>query len=42
MDLGKSERIKILIEKVRAFIEGEIIPLEGEYNREIGSTGNRC
>ena len=41
MDLGKSERIKILIEKVRAFIEGEIIPLEGEYNREIGSTGNR-
>ena len=35
MDLGVSERVALLLERVKAFIETRIIPLEQEYLAEI-------
>ncbi|WP_417482124.1 acyl-CoA dehydrogenase family protein [Maricaulis sp.] len=36
MDLGISERVKPLIEQVRAMVRDEILPLEDEYHAEVG------
>jgi acyl-CoA dehydrogenase len=41
MDLGISNKVKPLVEKVRAMVREEIIPLEAEYEAEIGKEGNR-
>ncbi len=41
MDLGISERVRPLVEKMRHFVRDEVIPLEGEYQAEIGSEGDR-
>ena len=41
MDLGMSAKVKPLVEKVRAMIREEIVPLEHEYEAEIGKSGNR-
>jgi acyl-CoA dehydrogenase len=41
MDLGKSERIVQLLEKVSVFITDEILPVETEYYEEIGKNGDR-
>ena len=35
MDLGISERVAPLLERVRDFIDDEIRPVEGEYLAEI-------
>ncbi|MEL7028844.1 MAG: acyl-CoA dehydrogenase family protein, partial [Pseudomonadota bacterium] len=36
MDLGLSERVKPLVEQVRAMVRDEIMPLEEEYHAEVG------
>jgi acyl-CoA dehydrogenase len=36
MDLGMTERVKPLVEQVRAMVETEIAPLDEEYEAEIG------
>jgi acyl-CoA dehydrogenase len=41
MDLGMSNKVKPLVEKVRAMVRDEIIPLEAEFEGEIGKEGNR-
>ena len=41
MDLGMTAKVKPLVEKVRAMIREEIMPLEHEYEAEIGKGGNR-
>ena len=41
MDLGMSNKVKPLVEKVRAMVREEIMPLEAEYEAEIGKDGNR-
>ncbi len=41
MDLGMTERVKPLVEKVRAMVEDEIAPLDVEFHAEIGKTGDR-
>jgi acyl-CoA dehydrogenase len=41
MDLGMSNKVKPLVEKVRAMVREEIIPLEAEFEAEIGNEGNR-
>ncbi len=43
MNLGMSERVKGLVDKVRAMIESEIAPLDEEYHAEVGRApdGNR-
>jgi acyl-CoA dehydrogenase len=41
MDLGKSERIVQLLEKVSVFITDDILPVETEYYEEIGKNGDR-
>jgi len=41
MDLGMTPKVKPLVEKVRAMVRGEIMPLEEEYEAEIGKAGNR-
>ena len=43
MDLGVSERVKPLIEQVRAMVRDEIMPLDAEYHAEVGKApdGNR-
>jgi acyl-CoA dehydrogenase len=41
MDLGMSNKVKPLVEKVRVMVREEIIPLEAEYEAEIGKEGNR-
>ena len=41
MDLGISDRVKPLIAAVSAMVRDEIMPLEHEYESEIGKTGNR-
>ena len=40
MDLGKSDKIKPLLEEVSHFIDSEILPLEDEYHQEV-SKGDR-
>ncbi|HEU0221357.1 MAG TPA: acyl-CoA dehydrogenase family protein [Paracoccaceae bacterium] len=41
MDLGMSARVRPLVAAVRDMVRGEIAPLDEEYHREIGNTGNR-
>ncbi len=41
MDLGMTERVKPLVEKVRRMVEEEIAPLDAEFHAEIGRNGNR-
>ena len=41
MDLGMTAKVKPLVEKVRAMVREEIVPLEAEYEAEIGKNGNR-
>ena len=41
MDLGMSDRVKPLVEQVRDMVRNDIIPLEGEYDAEIGRGGDR-
>ena len=41
MDLGMSDRVKPLVEKVRRMVEEEIAPLDAEFHAEIGKNGNR-
>ena len=39
MDLGMTAKVKPLVEKVRAMVREEIMPLEDEYEAEIGKGG---
>src|SRR5215813_15139673 len=41
MDLGITPKVKPLVEKVRAMVRDEIMPLEEEYEAEIGKEGSR-
>ncbi len=41
MDLGNSKRGQELRDKVRAFIDDRVLPLEEEYHSEIGKNGDR-
>lgn len=43
MDLGMSEKVRPLVEKVRAMVETEIAPLNEEFEAEVGRhpSGNR-
>ncbi|MCV0425578.1 MAG: acyl-CoA dehydrogenase family protein [Roseibium sp.] len=43
MDLGITDRVRPLIEKVRHMVETEIEPLDAEYHREVGkhASGDR-
>lgn len=41
MDLGISEKVRPLIEQVRAMVRDEIMPMEEAYHHEIGREGDR-
>ena len=41
MDLGITDKVRPLREKVRKMIQEEIMPLDEEYHAEVGKTGNR-
>ena len=41
MDLGMSDRVKPLVDKVSDMITNKIIPLDVEYEAEIGKNGDR-
>ena len=41
MDLGISERVRPLIEAVRRIVRDEVMPLEHEYESEVGKGGDR-
>jgi acyl-CoA dehydrogenase len=41
MFLGMSDRVKPLVEEVRAMVRDEVMPLEHEYEAEIGKAGDR-
>jgi acyl-CoA dehydrogenase len=41
MDLGMTPKVKPLVEKVRAMVREEVMPLEEEYEAEIGRAGDR-
>ena len=41
MDLGMSERVRPMVEAMRRFIQDEVMPVEAEYQAEIGHTGDR-
>ena len=41
MELGMSERVKPLVEKVRKMVQEEILPLDAEYHAEVGKAGDR-
>ena len=41
MDLGMTPKVKPLVEKVRAMVREEIMPLEADYEAEIGKGGDR-
>ena len=41
MDLGITEKVRPLIAAVRAMVRDEIIPLEEEYESEVGRDGDR-
>jgi acyl-CoA dehydrogenase len=41
MDLGMTPKVKPLVEKVRAMVRDEIMPLEEEYEAEVGKEGSR-
>ena len=41
MDLGMSDRVRPLIEKVSAMVRDEIAPLDDEFHNEVGKAGDR-
>ncbi len=41
MDLGVTDRVRPLIAAVRAMVRDEIMPLEAEYEAEVGRDGDR-
>lgn len=41
MELGATERVKPLIAAVRAMVRDEIMPIEAEFESEIGKAGDR-
>lgn len=41
MDLGMSERVRPLVEKVRRMVQEEIMPADVEYHHEVGKAGDR-
>ena len=41
MDLGVTDKVRPLIAAVRAMARGEIMPLEEEYEAEVGRGGDR-
>jgi acyl-CoA dehydrogenase len=41
MDLGVTDRVRPLIAAVRAMVRDEIMPLEEEYDAEVGKDGDR-
>jgi len=41
MDLGLSKRATELRDKVQAFIDKHVVPVEDEYHHEVGKNGNR-
>ncbi|RKQ71332.1 acyl-CoA dehydrogenase [Litorimonas taeanensis] len=41
MDLGMSERVKPLVEKVRRMMQDEILAADAEYHAEVGKAGDR-
>jgi acyl-CoA dehydrogenase len=41
MDLGMTDRVRPLVAAVRAMVRDEIMPLEAEYEAEIGKDGDR-
>ena len=41
MDLGVTEKVKPLIAAVREIVRNEVIPLEDEYEAEVGASGDR-
>ena len=41
MDLGVTEKVRPLIAAVRAMVRDEIMPVEEEYEAEIGRDGDR-
>ena len=41
MNLGRSDRVKSLVEQVRTMMQDEIAPLDEEYHAEIGKAGDR-
>ena len=41
MNLGMTDRVKPLVEQVRAMVRDEIMPLEAEYDAEVGKGGDR-
>ena len=41
MDLGVTEKVRPLIAAVRAIVRDDVIPIEEEYEAEIGKSGDR-
>ncbi len=41
MDLGMSERVKPLVEKVTRMVQDEILDADAEYHAEVGKAGDR-
>ena len=41
MDLGMTPKVRPLVEKVRAMVRDEIMPLEEEFLAEVGKGGDR-
>jgi acyl-CoA dehydrogenase len=41
MDLGVTEKVRPLVAAVRAIVRDEVIPIEEEYEAEIGKSGDR-
>ena len=41
MDLGVTDKVRPLIAAVRAMVRDEIMPIEEEYEAEIGRDGDR-
>jgi acyl-CoA dehydrogenase len=41
MNLGVTEKLRPLLEQVRAMVQDEIIPLEREFEEEVGKAGDR-
>ena len=39
MDLGATDKVRPLVSAVRAMVRDEIMPIEGEYEAEIGREG---
>ena len=41
MNLGVTEKLRPILDKVRAMVRNEIIPLEREFEEEVGKAGDR-